>query len=357
MEPTTSTTISRLHKADLHLLAVFMSVAECGGFAAAQVALNVSQSTISRQIGDLEKRLGMRLCQRGRAGFRLTDKGRTVYEACQLLSTALASFRTTVGALRGELEGDLSIAAIDDWATERGFPMADVLRAFRTKASNVHIHFHTLAPDEIERAVLENRVNLGIGVFHQHRPGLSYEALYDDPVELYCGRGHPLFDRAPHGLEPLHRAQRFGPLDELAVAWGVEGNGAGRFGAALDLLGEPVEGAARLGPKGVVESCRRVTERLRAVGHRREVRPAGALGREHRADLRERFDSVVPPRAVQGVRGVVRSVGVIGVAEGPPRGDERGGFFRVPLDAFATRRLPLVRRAPFVEELVLRSGA
>ena len=84
-------------------------MAECGGFAAAQVALNVSQSTISRQIGDLERRLGMRLCQRGRAGFHLTDKGRIVYEACQHLSTALESFRTTVGALRGELVGDLSI--------------------------------------------------------------------------------------------------------------------------------------------------------------------------------------------------------------------------------------------------------
>ena len=142
----------------------------------------------------------MRLCQRGRSGFRLTDKGRIVYEACQHLSTALEGFRTTVGALRGELVGDLSIAAIDNWATESGYPLADVLRAFRRKARQVHIHFHTLAPDEIERAVLENRVNLGIGVFHQHRPGLHYEALYDDPVELYCGSGHALFERAPHDL-------------------------------------------------------------------------------------------------------------------------------------------------------------
>ena len=199
--PPSATATPRLHKADLHLLAVFMAVAQCGGFAAAQVALNVGQSTISRQIGDLERRLGMRLCQRGRAGFRLTDKGRVVYEACQHLSTALESFRTAVGALRGELVGDLSIAVIDNWATERGYPMADVLRAFRGKARRVHIHFHTLAPDEIERAVLENRVNLGIGVFHQHRPGLLYETLYDDPVELYCGADHALFDRTPHGLD------------------------------------------------------------------------------------------------------------------------------------------------------------
>ena len=217
-----ATTTPRLHKADLHMLAVFMTVAECGGFAAAQVALNVGQSTISRQIGDLERRLGMRLCQRGRAGFRLTDKGRIVYEACQHLATALESFRATVGALRDELVGDLSIAVIDNWATERGYPLADVLRAFRFKARQVHIHFHTLAPDQIERAVLENRVNLGIGVFHQHRPGLHYEALFDDPVELYCGPGHALFDRAPHRLDPddlhavdiVHRAY----LSERQVA-------------------------------------------------------------------------------------------------------------------------------------------
>ena len=35
------------------MLAVFVTVVKCGGFAAAQVALNVCQSTINRQIGDL----------------------------------------------------------------------------------------------------------------------------------------------------------------------------------------------------------------------------------------------------------------------------------------------------------------
>ncbi len=222
MAPSSATVAPRLHKADLHLLAVFMTVAECGGFAAAQVALNVGQSTVSRQIGDLEKRLGMRLCQRGRVGFRLTDKGRVVYEACQHLTTALESFRATVGALRGELVGDLSIAVIDNWATERGHPLADVLQAFRSKARKVHIHFHTLAPDEIERAVLESRVNLGIGVFHRRRPGLVHEALYDDPLELYCGRAHALFERAPRGLDrrDLHAADyvRRAYLSEQRVA-------------------------------------------------------------------------------------------------------------------------------------------
>ena len=46
------------------------------------------------------------------------------------------------------------------------------------------------------------RVGLGIGVFHQHRPGLAYEVLYQDPVELYCGRDHTLFALAAEGRVP-----------------------------------------------------------------------------------------------------------------------------------------------------------
>ena len=222
MDSPRTTPLRRLSKTDLHLLAVFMTVAETGGFAAAQVALNLGQSTVSRHIGDLENRLGMRLCQRGRVGFRLTDKGRGVYESCQALFNALEAFRSEVGALRDELVGELSLAVIDNWISESGDPLASALAAFKERGRQVHVNVHMLAPDEIERAVLDGRVGLGIGVFHQHRPGLDYELLHQDPVELYCGRGHPLFDQAAVGLatkdlesaDLVHR----GYLSEVQVA-------------------------------------------------------------------------------------------------------------------------------------------
>ncbi len=199
IDPPRTTPIGRLSKTDLHLLAVFMTVVEMGGFAAAQVALNLGQSTVSRHIGDLEKRLGMRLCQRGRVGFRLTDKGRVVYESCQALFNALEAFRTDVGAMRGELVGELSIAVIDNWITDTAEPLAGALAAFKNRGRQAHVNIHILAPDEIERAVLDGRIGLGIGVFHQHRPGLVYQSLYQDPVELYCGCDHPLFAAAAEG--------------------------------------------------------------------------------------------------------------------------------------------------------------
>lgn len=192
--------LARLAKTDLHLLSVFMTVVEAGGFSAAQVALNVGQSTISRHMADLEARLGLRLCQRGRVGFRLTDEGRMVHGACQKMFGALEAFRTEVGAISGQLVGELTVAVIDNWVSDSRSPLTAALRDIKARGPDLHINIHVLAPDEIELAVLDGRVALGVGVFHHHRPGLAYDALYGDPLELYCGREHPLFDRASRSL-------------------------------------------------------------------------------------------------------------------------------------------------------------
>lgn len=199
-DATSGLVLARLAKTDLHLLSVFMTVVEAGGFSTAQVALNVGQSTISRHMADLETRLGMRLCQRGRVGFRLTEEGRMVHGACQKMFGALEEFRTEVGAISGQLVGELSVAVIDNWVSDRRSPLTAALRDIKARGADLHVNIHVLAPDEIELAVLDGRVALGVGVFHHHRPGLAYDALYDDPLELYCGRDHPLFDRASKPL-------------------------------------------------------------------------------------------------------------------------------------------------------------
>ena len=73
--------LGQLGDADLRLLRVFKCVAECGGMVSAELELNIAVSTISRHIKDLETRLGLVLCRRGRSGFALTPEGTQVYEA------------------------------------------------------------------------------------------------------------------------------------------------------------------------------------------------------------------------------------------------------------------------------------
>ena len=65
---------------DLTSLTVFRAVVEHRGFLGAQVALGLSQSAVSFHLNALEQRIGFRLCQRGRSGFQLTDRGSFVYE-------------------------------------------------------------------------------------------------------------------------------------------------------------------------------------------------------------------------------------------------------------------------------------
>ena len=99
---------------DFKLLRVFKAVVEAGGFSAAQNELNVGLAAISKQISDLEIRLGMRLCTRGREGFRLTEEGRLVYQASIDLFASVDSFRDRLSSAQNELIGDLSIGVIDN---------------------------------------------------------------------------------------------------------------------------------------------------------------------------------------------------------------------------------------------------
>ena len=50
-----------VQQADLRLLRVFQTIVQSGGISAAEIALDVGRSTISRQLSDLELRLGMKL--------------------------------------------------------------------------------------------------------------------------------------------------------------------------------------------------------------------------------------------------------------------------------------------------------
>ena len=79
----------RLSDVDLRLLRIFSTIVDCNGFRNAQIALNMAQSTLSKHLTTLDARLGSRLCERGRGGFRLTLEGEETYRAAQDLMRAV----------------------------------------------------------------------------------------------------------------------------------------------------------------------------------------------------------------------------------------------------------------------------
>ena len=61
--------LGHLGESDIRLLRVFVALVEAGGLARAQGSLNLSLSTMSGYLTQLETRLGANLCVRGRRGF------------------------------------------------------------------------------------------------------------------------------------------------------------------------------------------------------------------------------------------------------------------------------------------------
>lgn len=184
----------RLSKVDIHLLHVFAVVTEAGGFAAAQAVLNTSPSTISRQITDLEHRLRLKLCQRGRAGFRLTEDGERVYAATNDLFKSLTMFRDRISTDEKTLSGILTIGILDNLNSQDQPLIVNALSTFCERAPDVELIIHTMAPDAVEIGVLSGKLDIGVGVFHTPKNGLEYSTIAAEIMDLYCGAGHPIFD-------------------------------------------------------------------------------------------------------------------------------------------------------------------
>ncbi|MET1068667.1 MAG: LysR family transcriptional regulator [Pseudomonas prosekii] len=179
---------------DFKLLKVFKAVVEAGGFSAAQNELNVGLAAISKQISDLEIRIGMRLCTRGREGFHLTEEGRLVYQASIDLFASVDNFRDRLSSAQNELIGDLGVGVIDNTITDPNSPLVAALKRLNDQSPKVRFQLQASQLDEVERGVVEGRLVAGIVPVYQKREEFDYYALYEERSQVYCALGHPLFE-------------------------------------------------------------------------------------------------------------------------------------------------------------------
>ncbi len=185
--------LGQLSDADWRLLRVFLSVVDCGGMTAAELELNISTSTISRHVKDLEARLGLVLCRRGRAGFALTPAGERIVSESRALLAATDRFRASVDELHQRLGGDVHVAVFDKTASNPQARIAQAVSAFRRAAPAVVLHLHVDTIQGVERGVMEGRYHMGVIPEHRRSDTLLYDDLFGEQMWLYAGHSHPLF--------------------------------------------------------------------------------------------------------------------------------------------------------------------
>ncbi|HFB65879.1 MAG TPA: LysR family transcriptional regulator [Aeromonadales bacterium] len=185
--------LGQLDDVDIRRLRVFRAVTEAGGISAAELELNIGRSTISTHIKDLEIRLGVSLCQRGRSGFALTEEGSHIYQATKRLLSSLDEFRAEVGEVHHRLTGQINLAFFDKIVSNPEARIADALKKFDSLAPEVDLSIYVESLNEIERGVIDGRFQLGIIPGHRMSPSLNYHLLFHEKMYLYCGKDHELF--------------------------------------------------------------------------------------------------------------------------------------------------------------------
>ncbi len=192
----------RLLDVDLRLIRIFRAITEAQGMAGAELLLNLSQSRISASLADLEARLGVRLCRRGRSGFALTEAGIAVHEASQDLFEAVDRFCNRAGAVSANLKRTLRLGTVDALVTNEALSLSRVLLKFRQRTPSVVIDFSTSGPEELERQLVAGSRDVIIVPSRNRRAELHYVPLFEEKQSLYCARAHPLFNRGACDVSP-----------------------------------------------------------------------------------------------------------------------------------------------------------
>jgi DNA-binding transcriptional LysR family regulator len=100
-------------RADWSGLRVFFAVARSGGINAAARALNLSPSTVTRTIEELEHQLNVVLFVRGPRGVTLTEAGEVAYQRVLTMEQTAATLEMEIGDLEALPEGKVKIAVPD----------------------------------------------------------------------------------------------------------------------------------------------------------------------------------------------------------------------------------------------------
>lgn len=183
----------QIAEVDLRMLRVFRTVAQRGGFAAAEIALGKSKSSISVDISALEHRLNVRLCRRGRGGFALTAQGQMVLDAMERLQDNINAFQQRINAARGVLTGRFCLYVTDNTQVHGETAIVRAIETFTTRHRGVFMDVRSASTREVECAVLNGQAAAGIALYPHASPHDRDMVLFTERLNLYCGARHPLF--------------------------------------------------------------------------------------------------------------------------------------------------------------------
>ena len=159
-----------------------LALAEQRHFERAAEKCFVSQSTLSTMIGRLEDEIGLLLFDRSTKPISVTKEGEVLLAQIRVIIKDLEMLSSTVQEIKGEIKGELSIAAIP---TVAPFLLPRVLWKFAQRFPKVKIEVKELITENIEKGLNEREIDMGILATPALSENLKEYPLYDEPFYLF----------------------------------------------------------------------------------------------------------------------------------------------------------------------------
>jgi DNA-binding transcriptional LysR family regulator len=199
---------------DSRLLRYFLSVVQEGSIRKAADKQNVAASAISRQVSDLEARLGLRLLDRLPRGVTPTEAGDAVAAHARQQAEEGEQLVEYLKQLHGLRHGAVRIACGEGFVgdlVENGLP------PFLAAYPNVRLQMTLGGTAEILTSVAEGRADVGLAYNPQSHPGLRSAAISRQPLRAVLAPSHPL---TPRGAVPLASFASY-PAALLSPPYGI----------------------------------------------------------------------------------------------------------------------------------------
>lgn len=192
---------------DLRSLRIFCAVAQAGGFSAAEHRLNMSKASISRHVREVEERLGVRLCERGPSGFKLSAAGVVALDLASSALKSLERIRPEIDSVKGVLSGTLSIGITEQLMMDPNCRIPQALAELKRRAPDVQPEAVVMTFANLNLALRERRIEVAIRGMYKKERVFNYRALFVEVHRVYAMPG--LKPRDEQALPLVYRSHPF----------------------------------------------------------------------------------------------------------------------------------------------------
>lgn len=175
-------------QATLHQLQVLEAIARHNSFTRAAEELNLTQPTVSQQMKQLTKLIGMPLVEQLGKRLYLTEAGKEVLAASQDITERLDQLENSLNELKGLEKGRLSLAT----TTTAKYFVPRLLGAFRQQHPAIDLQLSIMNQDQVIERIVNNEDDLYFTGRPPKNLDLELRPVLPNPLVVVAARNHPL---------------------------------------------------------------------------------------------------------------------------------------------------------------------